>query len=309
MRVVGNNVVVHAPLPLDVAVHRLHLCTGHRWRASSLLSLAIRRSLRLLAHVPAGTPTVTGQIEDVDADVRPGPPVSPQAFAALLPVHLHQLLRTGNTATEYPEDFDAVEYVTRWFMEPVRVSLSDVFVPHQTMRETLQVWKAGKRGELSAHEIPLPIWHAVTRRLSLGQLENIAQQPELRFIAKAAKSRHSIVLSAHPLPPERSFAGQLQAFEQMRPRALWLMDFFYRTRDAWFVQRRNEIKKSNIARRVAGQLDRDGTRGPLGDRLSEKAVTQLVMDWVMPTPAPTPTTPAPVARRVRDGKPEDASIA
>lgn len=272
---------VLAPLPLDVAVHRLHLCTGHRWRVNSFLSLAFTRNVRLLARAPVGVATVLGQIDDAEGELRPGAPLADPGFAALLPVHLDQLLRQGHTVTEYPEDFDASEYVTRWLVQPLQVSRADVLVPHQAMKATLEVWKAAKRGELVAHEMPDRMWHAVTRRLTQSQLESIARQPELRLVTTLAQWRHSMTLPEPSLPPERAFSGQLRAFDQIRPRALWLMDFFYQTRHAWYVQRRNKIRKSSLIRRVAGQLEKDGTRGPQGDRLSETAVTKLVLEWAM----------------------------
>jgi hypothetical protein len=270
-------------LPLDVAVRRLHLCTGHRWRARSLLILAAARNLRLLARVPAGIPTVYGQLDAAECALTPGQAMPADGFAALLPVHLHQLRRSGETASEYPEDFDTVQYVTRWFIEPVRVRLADVFVPHQALKEALEVWKAGKRGELMAQAVPQTVWYSIMRRPTPSQLKAIAHQTELRFVAANATWRHSIVLPAPPLPADQPFAGKLQAFEQLRPRALWLMDFFYLHRDEWAAQRRQKISKATIMRRVAGQLQKDGTHGPLGDRLSEATVTRLVADWVMPS--------------------------
>jgi hypothetical protein len=59
------------------------------------------------------------------------------------------------------------------------------------------------------------------------------------------------------------------------------VNFFYQTRDAWYVQRRNKIRKFSLIRQVAGRLEKDGTRGPQGDRLSETAVTKLVQEWTM----------------------------
>jgi hypothetical protein len=170
------------------------------------------------------------------------------------------------------------------------------------MKATLEAWKAAKRGELVAHEMPDRMWHEVTKRLTLSQLEGIARQPDLRLVTALAQWRHSMALPAPPLPPKRAFAGQLRTFEQIRPRALWLMDFFYQTREAWFVQRRQKIRRSNIIRRVAGQLDRDGTRGAQGDRLSEIAVTKLVVEWAMPT------GPVQPAGRVRVSAVADSSI-
>jgi hypothetical protein len=225
--------------------------------------------------------TVLGQIDDAQGELTPDAPLADAGFAALLPVHLNQLLRQGHAVTEYPEDFDATEYVTRWLVQPLRVSRADVLVPHQAMKATLDVWKAAKRGDLVGHEMPDRMWHAVTRRLTQSQLESIARQPELRLVTTHAQWRHSMTLPEPSLPPERAFSGHLRAFEQIRPRALWLMDFFYQTRDAWYVQRRNQIRKSSLIRRVAGQLEKDGTRGPQGDRLSETAVTKLVQEWTM----------------------------